>query len=94
MLTIKPTITLGKVLRVLDKPIMWIFYLILAVYLMFAGLCILRGIVLYNRILDVAEAADKVEPAKLNLELQQSGFKIQWGESPSVVDFFFAGIGR
>lgn len=92
MQLVRPSLNLGKVLRFLDKPSMWLLYFIIAMYSIFFATFALRGIVQYNRVLTIAEKSPVIDTAQINKALSDKGFSITWGTSPTIKDFFKAGF--
>jgi len=83
---------LNKVFKALDHPHMWMIYFILSMYFFFFTVFAIRGIIMYNKILSEAEKQSVINTEHFNKKLLDKGFKSTWGTSPSVIDFFSAGL--
>jgi hypothetical protein len=92
MQSIRLPLNLDKVLRFLDRPYMWILYFIITMYIVFFGTFILRGIVQYNKVLNVIETTYIIDSNTINKELSNKGFTVTWGTTPTIKDYFKAGF--
>jgi hypothetical protein len=92
MLYLKAPTPVAKALRVLDHPIAWLMYVVLAIYILFAGISIMRGIMKYNYVLDEIERSKTVAEASINKQLSDFGFEIKWGDEPKLIDYLCAGM--
>lgn len=81
-----------KALKFLDKPYLWVAYLIVGMYLLTACIATLRGLVKYNRVIDSIEAKKLTDESSINQILLQAGFKDDINQTPHLKDYIWAGL--